>query len=315
MLRRLAVAAVGLVALGACVPLPDAAGNVPAAQGHRYGSKDNTGATLDGLKIIQAPGGDYLGVYHVFRLGRFETRVATSSNLLTWTYWSTLGVHDSQATIAPLGNGYVVASESNTNGITSPSKTWIKLRRYPSGSALLAGDPDRTFDTPHTLVPANSGAEGTPNIYSASNALIDVGMHYFRNSDVDRQARGTLRNWSTWTTKTEPHLDRAILAVDPGLAGNIGDRDDVTYGGDPWTIHEGQLRKGDFSSWRCYLVRNAQGRRLTLRTHGGSVACANPTTTLLRLPNGKPGLVTTVFIPMSGAAPGEAGELIFYREV
>ena len=38
-----------------------------------------------------------------------------------------------------------------------------------------------------------------------------------------------------------------------------------------------------------------------------------PTFTPLTLPNGESGVVVTQFIPLSGAAPGEAGELVYYR--
>ena len=53
--------------------------------------------------------------------------------------------------------------------------------------------------------------------------------------------------------------------------------------------------------------------QLAIRTHGGSRTFANPTFTPLTLPNGQPGVVVTQFIPVSGAAPGEAGELVYYR--
>ena len=38
--------------------------NVSGATGKRYQTRDNTGASMDGLKIIGNPRGGYLGVYH-----------------------------------------------------------------------------------------------------------------------------------------------------------------------------------------------------------------------------------------------------------
>ncbi len=34
---------------------------------------------------------------------------------------------------------------------------------------------------------------------------------------------------------------------------------------------------------------------------------------LLRLPNGQPGLVATMYLPRTGAAAKEAGELLYFR--
>ncbi len=54
---------------------------------------------------------------------------------------------------------------------------------------------------------------------------------------------------------------------------------------------------------------------LPVVTHGGSTAFANPTVTALTSPAGRPAIVATVFIPSEGAADGEGGELIYYREL
>jgi hypothetical protein len=67
------------------------------------------------------------------------------------------------------------------------------------------------------------------------------------------------------------------------------------------------------SSWRNFLYTGGIATQLSIRTHGGSQAFANPTFTTLPLPNGQPGVVVTQFVPSSAAAPGEAGELIYYR--
>jgi hypothetical protein len=53
--------------------------------------------------------------------------------------------------------------------------------------------------------------------------------------------------------------------------------------------------------------------RLRIMTDGGSTAFANPSCTALRAPNGRRAVVVTLFIPSQGAAPGENGELIYFR--
>jgi hypothetical protein len=83
------------------------------------------------------------------------------------------------------------------------------------------------------------------------------------------------------------------------------------------TLIEGQLRVGDWGSWRVFqydpLTKRAQ--LLDIRTHGGSTAFANPTVTALRSPQGVSALVVTLFVFSEGAAAGEAGPLIYYRDL
>jgi hypothetical protein len=47
-------------------------------------------------------------------------------------------------------------------------------------------------------------------------------------------------------------------------------------------------------------------------THGGSTAFANPTATVLRDPSGEGAVMVTLFVPGEGAAPGEAGSLLYH---
>jgi len=78
-------------------------------------------------------------------------------------------------------------------------------------------------------------------------------------------------------------------------------------------VIEAQLEPGVFSSWRNFLWSGSGVTQLSIQTHGGSQAFANPTFTPLPLPNGEPGVVVTQLLPLSGAAPGEEGELVYYR--
>jgi hypothetical protein len=100
-----------------------------------------------------------------------------------------------------------------------------------------------------------------------------------------------------------------------GGSGKIGDRDSIDLAGASVELVEAQLRNGDSSSWRTFLREASTGRvqRLEVRTHGGSAAFANPTLSLLSGPDGGRVLVVTLFLPHSGAASGEAGELIYFK--
>ena len=49
-------------------------------------------------------------------------------------------------------------------------------------------------------------------------------------------------------------------------------------------------------------------------THGGSKSFGNPTATALKAPSGRDAVFVTVYVFSEGAAPGEIGPLIYYRE-
>jgi hypothetical protein len=294
--------------------------DVVSATGYRYGAHDNLGNTLDTLKVIPSPSAGYLGVYHTLSGGVFVTKLAQSADLLTWTHVVDLDSHASQPTIAALSDGgFLVAYEKDAGCTgTGPNGNCLAFRHYASLATLLAGGYDTSFQAPRTL---SNCAEGTPNIYGSDlapdiyHSTIDVGFHFFRNCDVDRQARGTLRNFSSWTATVAGGLNQALEAFQP--RGNIGDRDNVRFGGGSYNLHEVQFVKGDFGSWRVYLYDWSTGLAspLAIHTHRGSTAFANPTITSLLSPAGRPALVTTLFVPSQGAAPGEGGELIYYREL
>jgi hypothetical protein len=169
--------------------------------------------------------------------------------------------------------------------------------------------------------------EGTPSIRQVSfdagvdASKIELGLHYHRNCQVDRQARATLTGFQAWTATTNPQLDaaveRAAAAAGEQIGGNIGDRDHLRYRGKDYDLVEGQGRRGDFASWRVYLYDRSAGttQQLNIVIHGGSTAFANPTATVLRNPAGRQAVMLTLFVPMEGAAPGEAGSLLYHVPV
>ena len=295
--------------------------NVTSATAYRYHTRDDKGSTMDTLKVIPSPGGGYLGVYHTLTAGVFVTKLARSTNLLTWTHVVDLEPNASQPTIAALSDGgFLVAYEKDAGctGTGPPGANCLGFRHYANLAALLAGSGDRSRQIPRSL---SNCAEGTPNIYSADlnpdidHSTIDVGFHYFRSCDVDRQARGTLRNFTSWSAGVQGGLNATFEAFGP--RGNIGDRDFIRFGAAAVNLHEVQFTKGDFGSWRTYLYDwlTGVGTPLSIRTHRGSTAFANPTFTYLTSPAGRPAVLVTLFIPLQGAATGETGELVYYHEL
>ncbi|KAK7018208.1 hypothetical protein R3P38DRAFT_2981755 [Favolaschia claudopus] len=288
--------------------------NVNSATSASYSLHDSLGQTMDTTKILQAPEGDYLAVYHSLLStdNKFHASIATSNDLKSFVFSAGFGAGTSQPTVALAGDGgYVVAWEQEPNN-------HIAVRYYPDRAHLLAGTATKSFDAPMTL---STCAEGTPSIYSIQlnpdieHSVIDIGGHYFRDCQVDRQQRGKLVNFSSWTTAPRPEVDAAVEVF--GVQGNIGDRDALELDdGSLVQLNEGQFTFGDFGSWRVYLYDFGSGNaeRVNIQTRGGSTAFANPSVTRIISPSGRDAIVVGAFLPSEGAAPGEAGQLLYYRE-
>ncbi|KAJ7849214.1 hypothetical protein B0H14DRAFT_2765747 [Mycena olivaceomarginata] len=293
---------------------------VTAANGAVYGARDSLGQSMDTAKIIQTPEGDYLALYHTLLPAdnQFHASIATSTDLRTFSWAAGFGAGTSQPTIFAVDDGragYVVAWEQEP-------ANHIAVRYFPDRAHLLAANATRAFDVPQTLSPC---AEGTPSIYAVElrpdidHSFIDIGGHYFRDCKVDRQQRGTLTDFTRWVTEPKPDVDAAIKTW--GVTGNIGDRDPLLgFGVDEgerfrFQLIEGQFTFDDFGSWRTYLYDFSTGAavRVNVITAGGSTAFANPSISRVTSPQGEEAIVVGLFLPSEGAAPGEAGQLIYYR--
>ncbi|MDH6216980.1 hypothetical protein [Streptomyces pseudovenezuelae] len=294
-------------ASAATARLAELAGDVRAADGSVLDARDDTGRTMDTAQIVQGPGGGYLAVYHTtLPDGRFHAAVATSADLRTWTGRHDFGVGSSQPSLASDGSGgYVLGYEKDP-------ANHIALHHYPDLAALLAGNADRAFDAPRTL---SRCAEGTPDLTSVHGDTVELTGHYRAGCDTDRQLRAVLTDFTHWRARPDHRLDRALLTW--GTGGNIGDRSGIELNGGSLVLIEGQRWRGDFGSWRTYAYDPVTGRadRLAIRTPGGSRAFANPSAALITAPNGRPALLVSLFVPKEGAAPGESGELIYWREL
>ncbi|KAJ6587682.1 hypothetical protein DFH09DRAFT_1307891 [Mycena vulgaris] len=132
---------------------------------------------------------------------RFRASIAISVDLQTFRFSAELGAVSSQPTIAHVGNGgYVVALEQDPNN-------HITVRYFADRDKLLAGSAARVVRL-------------EPDI---DHSVLDIGGYYFRDCQIDRQQRGTLTNFTHWTTAPRPPVDNAI--VQWRVQGNIGDRD------------------------------------------------------------------------------------------
>lgn len=288
---------------------------VDRADGVRYDAKDDRGRNLEGLKVVAtgAPGARrYVGVSHHARGGTLDVQVVTSRDLLTWRGGRTLQRDASQATVRRLGDGsYLVAWERHA------PRNHVALRHYADLDALLAATPDARFDAPLTLAPT---AEGTPDIRSArlrggpGDSTIELGLHVYRDGDVDRQALATLEDFTRWKARRRTALDADLDAL--GLRGNHGDRDTFAVGGRAYEVLEAQRRKDDWASWRTYLRDGATGALapLRMRFRFGQTSYGNPTASVLPGPRGGRVLFTSAFL-FTEAAPRGAGAVIAYTRL
>ena len=316
---------------------------------HRYGARDDRGAPLEGLKVVQV-GDRYVGVYHAPGRGRFNVHVATSTDLIEWKRRATLDQDASQPTISVQpGGSIIVAYEKTTlldhllrpvlpddvlEVIDGPlNRIRLRFRFYRSVDALLANQFSRQFTARRVLSPT---AEGTPSITNAtlrggliSRSRIEVGMHYFADidgdgkPDLDRLATGVLTDFNTWEEHAQPDLDADLLkatSLHEGFAapprGSLGDRDQIIFDGVRLELQEAQYVPGDYSSWRVFLIdpRYRVPRPLQITTDGDSRAFGNPTATALTAPSGRPAIFMTMYVFAEGAARSEAGPLIYYVE-
>ena len=260
--------------------------------------------------------GAYIGVYHSLLAGRYITQVATSDDLLHWTHRADLAERATQATIEPVPDGgFLLAFERDTPDVQYISKSNLVIRHHASWAALLAGAFTES-NIPRTLA---ATAEGTPSLAvkqwggSPLSSQILIRFHYLKNIDVDRQAQGTLTNFSSWVAQPETAINDRFVAL--GTRGNLGDRADVVFEGHRFAVLEAQSIKASFATWKWYLYDRDRGeaRLLALKAPKGSWALGNPTVRMLTGPGGRPALLISGFAFAQGAIAGEAGQFIAVR--
>lgn len=302
-------------------------GLVTAADGYRYRAADDQGHEMATVKIIQVGPAEFAAVYFWLSedLGGYVVSLATSTNLLDWTWQVDLATYASQPYIAAASDGgWVVAWEQEP---PSQDESQLRMALYPDWDALLAATPTKEFTAERQL---SECAEGTPNIYAASSTEVVFGFHFFADCLTDRQGLGTT-DWRTWTAESQPLLDRA--AAFQGYRGSIGDRDYIEYGDHGFTFLEAQLVQSDWYTFRVLLYDEGLGaadretwdefpgspwpppsEHVFIATHRGSSSFTNLTVTQVEF-EGRPTLVMGLFIPSEGSQGDEAGQLIYYRFV
>ena len=285
-------------------------GHVREADGHRYASRDHLGNTMNCVKIIKRTGSDdFIGVYHTYINNVPRVNLALSNDLLEWKWLKQLAVHASQPTIAvptDQPQGYILGWEETPG-------SHLNFAFYATWDDFKDGITHKTYETKRTL---SRCAEGTPNIYGEPTLdSIDIGFHFSDDCTLDRQARGTLKNFTLWTDiEKQPNIDDALFRYN--LRGSIRDRDALSnFDGYAFTIIEGQFQPRNAGTWRLFLFDSQTGNadQIPIITDARSQTFTNPTMTLTTL-NGQRILLITVLILKEKSGPGETGELIYYRK-
>ena len=263
---------------------------------------------MDTAKVIAVPEtGGFAAIYHSWRddSGVFDVHLATSTDLLTWTWQVRLATEASQPTIKAASDGGYVVSWDVTPPVGDGAPVFTY---YPTWRDLLAAAPTKRFDVPLTLSPC---CEGTVNFYRASSTFLDVGFHRLPAPLIaDRQGHGHT-DWKTWEAAPETDIDGALMGL--GVVGHIGDRDAIRFRSLDLTLIEGQVVLDDNSSWRIFLYDPAMktAEKVDIRTGVEGVGVANPTVEVVRL-DGR--LVIVVGLFLHGDGPN-TGQLIYYRTV
>jgi hypothetical protein len=280
--------------------------DVTQASAYRYKLTDDRGRHIGPMDVIWVPEAErFAAVYFSWDdVGQaFDTHVATSTNLLDWTWEVELADQASQPSIAAMSDGgYVVAWEQE------PDPIHIVIESFDTWDDLRAGSIARRFDVPVTM-PACG--EGTPSIGAASRERVDLSFHFHGDCERDRQASGWT-DWTTWQAVPRPERDQAL--IDRGIEGHIGDRDTITFRGHELMLLEGERVPGDWSSWRTFLYDDETGvaDEIEFKTHAGSQAFSNASVSAVRI-DGCDAILVTLYLFTEGSRGGEDEELVFYR--
>lgn len=297
------------------------AGGPPAADGYAYGIFESGGTGFATAKIIDDGAGGYLGIYMVYQgFGtHFDVRLATSTDLLNWTYEVTLDTNANLPTIARRADGSFVTAWSDEDAAGG----WlIRVRTYADLADLLAG----TFTDNALLarsLASGGNPEQVPNIFDPEDPM-DIGFAYATVAGAeDRAARGTLTGlsgtgYTSWVTAAETAMNAAILGLDPDIIA-VGDWDRVTHLGETLTFAEGQIltMPGPYGAFHVYYWNGATAVQEMIATHGGSTEFANPTVQIVEDPldHDDRALVVAMFLHVTGAASGEYGEAVWYKRL
>lgn len=310
----------------------------------KYDAKDSAGNAMHSPSVLQVAGQAYMyvAVYHspyaVSGGTRYKINLAGSNDLRNWTFIRTLDSNGSMPKIAQVsGASWLVLTHESWQGAgpTSAAPAQVAFRLFYDAADLLSGTIRSTWLQPSFV----TGLNGTPSFYELHLAnyggwyCVDgqYGFHYW-DGTRDRNANTTILKLFHPITATATYPSDAgnynNLFISNGVTGNIGQRDTVLTTSGRFNVQEGNLgvAGGSWDLWRIWLYEFGDALNyptgtgtvtmLSPATAGGSTSIGNPSVSVVDSPSGVgKSLVVSYFLFGEGAAPGEAGSLLYYFDI
>lgn len=277
------------------------------------------GKTADTFKIVQSgvEGYRYLGVYHSFAGGVFfDSYLAYSNDLINWKNIGRISQASGMPDVRILPDRSVLlAHERNPSG----NRPYIEVWYYNTFNDFISkpGSPSRVFALPQT---AQATADGTPEfghiVYSGNilSSTIEITYHYFANSIADKQAKGTLTNFSQWSGGPDTATNNLFASL--GFT-HLGGREFFTVGGTLYELIEVNPAEPTTSNgwhlWEIFLINKATGdrRQLQINIPGGATSLGNPQLSYITTPDHRPALAISYFVFSEGSASTPAGPHVY----
>jgi hypothetical protein len=318
--------------------------NPRSATDAKYHAVDNQGNPMQSPSIIQMTGESYAyaAVYHtpysVTGGFRYKINLAVSDDLIHWTFVRTLIDNADMPKIVEVsGSDWVLIAHEQWLGasVASTAPCQVAFALFYDLGDLMNGTIRASWIAPQY----ESDLNGTPSIYNAqlvSNGGEYVvngqfGFHYW-NGTRDVNAFTTIDNLFDPQGGTVSYPATATgynnLLINAGVSGNIGQRDTLVTTSGRYNIQEGNIGTPatSWNNWRIWLYTFAGSAQyptgngnlvmLSPQTSHGSYSFGNPSVSVVDNPDGNGhALVISYFIFSQGAAPGEAGSLIYYYSI
>jgi hypothetical protein len=281
---------------------------------------DSAGHRMDTLKVIEPTGiegGRYLAVYYDTDsfTGGYDVMLAESSDLMNWTYVTTLDYNASQPYLAQATGGSFVLAEEH-NGPVVVGTSYLKFYHFDTFADLVADNPDASYNPQTNGIGTNvifdgDRTEGTPDIHglSADGYTVDFGFHW-NDGSLDREAYGHLSGLNTPSPNLTPVKDtvRDDSVTARGYPETHGDRDDIVWHGYRFSLQEAELpdtQVPTFQNFRyvLYDYQTHQTYAVPLDLHG--LCNGNPSITLLHDPSNALVLAIGVFSFTSSGCGGK----------
>jgi len=314
--------------------------DVSSATASRFGTVDNLGNQFGCASIIEMSGQSYkyAAVYHSDVSGYFSVHLGVSNDLINWTYVRTLLSNASMPRIVQVsGSSWLLIIHEQWGG--SSGSPWCRIGHelFYDFNDLLAGTIRSSWVAPQF---SSYNHDGTPSVYNASLAL--SGGWYVVNGQYGFHSLegGGFRDINSVTTTTDLFSPAGTASTSAssataynsvlnaaGSIGSIGDRDTLQTTTARYNLQEGNLSAPDvWADWRVWLYTfgdtlsyptgTGTAAQLSLTTPGGSTSFGNPRINVVNSPSGSgTSLVVTYTIFSQGAAPGEAGTVVYYYDL